>query len=164
MFKPATFVWQRVICQFQSLYGSRSQQSDPGLPNGGLLALWLLNVAAFWSSISKWLRLCKISEWFGMNPHCPIANKKSTYGYLRAILLFTWWTWWSFFFTSTLHQVVYWYRKDGQMATRILDHSIGPGFSCSWEDLNNAPWPHRSLRTHWWEFSKRLVVRLVIPQ
>lgn len=34
-------------------------------------------------------------------------------------------------------KVVYWYRKDGQMATRILDHSIGPGFSCSWEDLNN---------------------------
>ena len=55
-----------------------------------------------------------------------------------------------FFLTSTLHQVVYWYRKDGQMATRILDHSIGPGFSCSWEDLNNAPW-QRSLRTHWWE-------------
>ena len=38
-------------------------------------------------------------------------------------------------------EVVYWYRKEGRMATRILDHSIGPGFSCSWEDLNNAPWP-----------------------
>jgi len=34
-------------------------------------------------------------------------------------------------------KVVYWYMKDGKLSTRILDMSIGPGFSCSWEDLNN---------------------------
>ena len=48
---------------------------------GSWQLLWLLNVAAFWGSISKWLRLCKISEWFGMNPHCPIA----IYIYLRLL-------------------------------------------------------------------------------
>jgi hypothetical protein len=116
---------------------------------GSWQLLWLLNVAAFWGSISKWLRLCKISEWFGMNPHCPIAiyiylRLLTSYSTVHLVDLVV------VFFTSTLHQVVYWYRKDGQMATRILDHSIGPGFSCSWEDLNNAPW-QRSLRTHWWE-------------
>ena len=36
-------------------------------------------------------------------------------------------------------KVVYWYMKDGKLLTRILDMSIGPGFSCSWEDLNNDP-------------------------
>ena len=36
-------------------------------------------------------------------------------------------------------KVVYWYMKDGKLSTRILDMSIGPGFSCSWEDLNNDP-------------------------
>lgn len=34
-------------------------------------------------------------------------------------------------------QVVYWFMKDKKMKKRVLDTSIGPGFSCSWSDLNN---------------------------
>jgi len=34
-------------------------------------------------------------------------------------------------------KIVYWWRKeDGTMASRVLDEQSGPGFSCSWEDLN----------------------------
>ncbi|CAE7277402.1 TYW1 [Symbiodinium pilosum] len=34
-------------------------------------------------------------------------------------------------------RVVYWYQQeDGSMASRLLDDTIGPGFSCSWTDLN----------------------------
>ena len=33
-------------------------------------------------------------------------------------------------------RVVYWFMKDGTMTSRLLDDSIGPGFSCSWTDLN----------------------------
>ena len=40
-------------------------------------------------------------------------------------------------------QVVYWFMKNGTMKSRELDSSMGPGFSCSWEDLNNAPRPTR---------------------
>jgi len=34
-------------------------------------------------------------------------------------------------------KVVYWYMRNGSMASRLLDDSLGPGFSCSWEDLNH---------------------------
>lgn len=34
-------------------------------------------------------------------------------------------------------KMVYWYMKeDGSMASRVLDAKSGPGFSCSWIDLN----------------------------
>ncbi|CAE8702954.1 unnamed protein product, partial [Polarella glacialis] len=34
-------------------------------------------------------------------------------------------------------RIVYWYmQEDGSMASRVLDAASGPGFSCSWEDLN----------------------------
>jgi len=34
-------------------------------------------------------------------------------------------------------KIVYWWQKeDGTMASRVLDEQSGPGFSCSWEDLN----------------------------
>ncbi|CAE7036232.1 RH40 [Symbiodinium natans] len=34
-------------------------------------------------------------------------------------------------------RVVYWYmQEDGSMRSRLLDDTIGPGFSCSWVDLN----------------------------
>ncbi|CAJ1398365.1 unnamed protein product [Effrenium voratum] len=34
-------------------------------------------------------------------------------------------------------KVVYWFMKNSTMKSRELDSSMGPGFSCSWEDLNN---------------------------
>jgi len=34
-------------------------------------------------------------------------------------------------------KVVYYYMKDGVMQSRVLDEQSGPGFACSWADLNN---------------------------
>ena len=44
-------------------------------------------------------------------------------------------------------QVVYWYMDGHKMRSRVLDDTTGPGFSCSWADLNNAPRHDRYLMT-----------------